>query len=111
MRRTKASQKAHLLGELSSSSVKKKVIATRGTKVFMEDSNKPKVKKSSISILPLMGIWGVLSLVVWFIFFKSVYSLALIELIGAFLIYFFINNILKDENYELIKEIKQKKTL
>jgi hypothetical protein len=111
MRRSKESQKAHLLGELSSSSATKKVIATRGTKIFIDDNKRPKVKKSSISILPLMGIWGFLSLLLWFIFFKSIYSLIFIEVIGTLIIYFFSSKILKNENYELIKEIKQKKTL
>lgn len=111
MRRTKESQKAHLLNELDSKSTPKKAIATRGTKVFMEDYKQAPLKKSSTSIIPLMLVWIIISLLVWRIFFRSIPSLIIIEVIGCSLIYLLTNKVFKTENYELIKQIEEKKTL
>jgi hypothetical protein len=111
MRRTKESQKAHLLGELTPSNKPKKVLATRGTKVFIEDYKKTQVKESSISIFPLLVAWSVLSTVVWLIFFSSFYSLASIIATGFCLICLFKNKIFTKGDYQLIKEIEQKQNL
>jgi hypothetical protein len=111
MRRTKESHKAHLLGELSSTNKPKKAIATRGTQVFLQDYKKTQVKGSSSSIYPFLLAWSVLSLVIWLVFFSSYYSLVSILANGFGLILLFKNKIFNKADYQLIKEVEQKKNL
>lgn len=111
MRRTKESQKAHLLGELSSSNKPKKAIATRGTQVFLNGYKKTQIKESSVSIFPLLVAWSVISTVIWLIFFSSFYSLASIIATGFGLIFLCKNKIFTKGDYQLIKELEQKKNL
>jgi hypothetical protein len=111
MRRTKESHKAHLLGELSSTNKPKKAIATRGTQVFLQDYKKTQVKGSSSSIYPFLVAWSVLSVVIWLVFFSSYYSLVSILATGFGLICLFKNKIFNKADYQLIKEVEQKKNL
>jgi len=111
MRRTKESQKAHLINELSSPNSNKKIIATRGTKVFLNDYKKTQKTHSSLPLIPLFAAWTVISVILWAIFLKSIISLIIISSIGFGFLYFMKKVLLKDGPYQLINKFEDKKSL
>lgn len=111
MRRTKESQKTHLLNELNYSGDNKKVIATRGSQALMRDYKNKSSKEFTISIFPLMGAWLFISFSLWFVFFQSLYILGFINITGFILIFFVKKMFIKEGKYQMISTFEKKKSL
>jgi hypothetical protein len=111
MRRTRESQKAHLLNELHSSGSNKKVIATRGSQALIKNYKEKKSKNLSVPVFPLLGAWAVASFFLWFTFFKSFYVLAGVNVIGFIFIYLIKKVLVKEGDYQVISSFEKKKSL